>query len=328
MNNGCVCCTVRGDLIRILNRLLKRKSKFDAIVIETTGLADPAPVAQTFFVDDDLKESLRLDAILTVVDAKHVILHLDEEKPDGAVNEAIQQIAFADKILLNKTDLVSVEEKQNVIDRILEINKMAKIIECQNAAVPLDEILSQHAFDLDNILAMDPTFLKLEEEDDHDHHRHHDHDDCEKCTTGEEHHHHDHEHKHDDCEKCTTGEEHHHHDHKHKHKHHHDTRVTSVGIEVEGRLNMRKFNQWLGTLVQEKGADIYRCKGVLAAQNTEEKIVFHGVHMMLQMISSAQGHGKPWGADETKVCRAVFIGKELDRAALNEGFRSCLVDSE
>lgn len=157
--------TVRGDLIRILNRLLKRKSKLDAIMIETTGLADPAPVAQTFFVDDDLKDSLRLDAIITVVDAKHVIPHLDEEKPDGVVNEAIQQVAFADKILLNKIDLVSDKEKKVVERRIKDINRGAKIIECTHAKIPLDEILEQHAFDLDKILDSDPSSLKVRPSD-------------------------------------------------------------------------------------------------------------------------------------------------------------------
>lgn len=155
---------MRGDLIRILNRLLKRKSKLDAILIETTGLADPAPVAQTFFVDDDLKESLRLDAIICVVDSKHVTQHLEEVKPNDVVNEAVQQVAFADKILLNKVDLVSDEEKKDVIDQIKSINRAAKVIECSHSKVPLDAILEQHAFDLDKIIAADPSFLKASDE--------------------------------------------------------------------------------------------------------------------------------------------------------------------
>ena len=309
-------------------------------MIETTGLADPAPVAQTFFVDEDLNSQLRLDAILTLVDAKHVIPHLDEEKPDGAVNEAMQQVAFADKILLNKLDLVSDAEKEEVIERIREINRSAKIIECRNAEVPLESILEQHAFDLDKILAADPSFLKLEEEEDHHrHHDHHHHDgeekDCKACAAGDhdhDHHHHDHNHDHHhdgdekDCKACAAGDHDHthHHHHDHKPKHHHDTRVSSVGIEIDGSLDFSKFNQWLGTLVQEKGADIYRCKGILAMAGSEDRFVFHGVHMMIQMGHSGEGLGRPWQEGEKKMCRAVFIGKELDRKTLIDGFNSCL----
>ena len=285
-------------------------------MIETTGLADPAPVAQTFFVDEDLSTQLRLDAILTVVDAKHVIPHLDEEKTDGAVNEAIQQIAFADKILLNKLDLVNDEQKAEVIERIREINRGAKIIDCQNAVVPLEDIMEQHAFDLDKILEADPSFLKIEEDEHHHHHHdHHDHD----------HHHHEGDEK--DCKACAAGDhdhDHHHHHHDHKHKHHHDTRVSSVGIEVDGSLDFSKFNQWLGNLVQEKGADIYRCKGILAVAGSQDRFVFHGVHMMIQLGHSGEGLGRPWNEGEKRTCRAVFIGKDLDKKALIEGFNSCL----
>ncbi len=309
-------------------------------MIETTGLADPAPVAQTFFVDEDLNAQLRLDAILTLVDAKHVIPHLDEEKPDGAVNEAMQQVAFADKILLNKLDLVSDAEKEQVIERIREINRSAKIIECRNAEVPLEAILEQHAFDLDKILAADPSFLQLEEDEPaHDHHHEHEHHhhegdekDCKACAAGDhEHHEHEHDHEHEhhhhhegeekDCKACAAGD---HAGHTHKHKHHHDTRVSSVGIEIEGSLDYPKFSQWLGTLVQEKGADIYRCKGILAMAGSEDRFVFHGVHMMIQMGHSGEGLGRPWQEGEKRMCRAVFIGKELDRAMLTDGFKSCL----
>lgn len=330
-SNGCLCCTVRGDLIRILNRLMKRKSKLDAIMIETTGLADPAPVAQTFFVDEDLNQQLRLDAILTVVDAKHVIPHLDEEKPEGAVNEAVQQIAFADKILLNKLDLVSDDEKAEVVDRIRGINRGAKIIDCQHAAVPLEAILEQHAFDLDKILAADPSFLMVEEEEDHSHHDH-DHDGCAQCAAGDHDHKHHHEHAEgEDCKACAAGEHEHSHAHDHsgkKAKHHHDTRVSSLGIELDGSLDFSKFNMWLGNLVQEKGQDIYRCKGILAMAGSEDRFVFHGVHMMIQLGHSGEGLGRPWQDGEKRCCRAVFIGKELDRKALTEGFKSCLAVPE
>ncbi|WP_037370702.1 CobW family GTP-binding protein [Amycolatopsis orientalis] len=160
MNNGCICCTVRGDLIRILGALLKRKDRFDAILIETTGLADPAPVAQTFFVDDTLGSQLRLDAIVTVVDAKHIVQHLDDEKPDGAENEAVEQIAFADRVVLNKTDLVGPGDLEAVTRRIRAINAGVRVLPARHGDVDLDEILDVGAFDLDKVLAEEPEFLR------------------------------------------------------------------------------------------------------------------------------------------------------------------------
>ncbi|MER5394461.1 GTP-binding protein, partial [Saccharopolyspora sp. NPDC002686] len=159
MNNGCICCTVRGDLIRILGALLKRKDSFDAILIETTGLADPAPVAQTFFVDDTLRTQLRLDAIVTVIDAKHIVQHLDDHKPEGTENEAVEQIAFADRVVLNKTDLVDATEIEAVQRRIHGINSGVRILPAQHADVDLGDVLGVRAFDLDKILADEPEFL-------------------------------------------------------------------------------------------------------------------------------------------------------------------------
>ncbi|TDD34561.1 CobW family GTP-binding protein [Saccharopolyspora elongata] len=166
MNNGCICCTVRGDLIRILGALLKRKDRFDAILIETTGLADPAPVAQTFFVDDTLRTQLRLDAIVTVVDAKHIVQHLDDEKPEGAENEAVEQLAFADRVVLNKIDLVGAAEIDEVERRIRGINAGVRILPARHGDVELREVLGVHAFDLDKILADEPEFLQ---DSDHQH---------------------------------------------------------------------------------------------------------------------------------------------------------------
>jgi G3E family GTPase len=160
MNNGCICCTVRGDLIRIIEGLMKRKGAFDAIVIETTGLADPAPVAQTFFVDDDVRARASLDAIVTVVDARHILQRLEDS------HEAEEQVAFADVILLNKTDLVDAQELEQVRQRIRAINAQAKLHETQNCVVPLEEVLERGAFDLDRILEIEPNFLS---EDDHEH---------------------------------------------------------------------------------------------------------------------------------------------------------------
>ena len=264
MNNGCICCTVRGDLIRILGNLMRRKDKFDQILIETTGLADPAPVAQTFFVDDEMAAQLKLDAIVTVVDAKHLLPHLDEEKPEGVENEALEQLAFADRIVLNKIDLADDDELSEVESRIQEVNPLAPIIRTQHGKVNLDAILDVGAFSLDRVLADDPEFLDPDAE------------------------------------------------------HQHDLTVTSVGIEVEGDLDLERLNDWLGNLLRTKGTDIFRSKGILSIAGMEERYVFQGVHMLLD----GQPNGT-WGQEERRN-RLVYIGRNLDRESLEKSFRSCL----
>lgn len=333
MNNGCLCCTVRGDLIRILGKLLRRRNKFDYIMIETTGLANPAPVIQTFFVDDDLKEATRLDAVLTVADAKHLLQHLDEEKPEDVVNEAVQQVAFADRILLNKVDLVSKEHLDLVKRRIRAINAGADIIECSYAQVDLDKVLGVHAFSLDRLLVKDPDFL---DDGDEHHHHHHDHDhDCkgEGCDHEEHHHGHDHDHDHECKGEGCEHEEHKHHGNGHAaaeghHGHHldhkHDSRVTSVGIQADGSCNMQRLNAWLSALLKDRGADLFRSKGILSIHGSDDRHVFQGVHMMLQFTSSAEGVGRPWAPDEKRVNKVVFIGKNLNRQELTDGFKACL----
>ncbi len=179
MNNGCVCCTVRGDLIRILEGLMKRGTAFDGILVETTGLAKPAPVAQTFFVDDDVRAKTKLDAIVTLVDAKNILARRADTEA------AAEQIAFADIILLNKIDLVNTDERAAVEQRLRTLNPFARIIPCERGQVPLDAVLDRGAFDLDRVLSLDPDFLK---EEDHHHHHHHGHD----------HHHHNHALDHDE----------------------------------------------------------------------------------------------------------------------------------
>ena len=264
MNNGCICCTVRGDLIRILGNLMRRKDKFDQILIETTGLADPAPVAQTFFVDDEMAAQLKLDAIVTVVDAKHLLPHLDEEKPEGVENEALEQLAFADRIVLNKIDLADDDELSEVESRIQEVNPLAPIIRTQHGKVNLDAILDVGAFSLDRVLADDPEFLDPDAE------------------------------------------------------HQHDLTVTSVGIEVQGDLDLERLNDWLGNLLRTKETDIFRSKGILSIAGMEERYVFQGVHMLLD----GQPNGT-WGEEERRN-RLVFIGRNLDRESLEKSFRSCL----
>jgi G3E family GTPase len=219
MNNGCICCTVRGDLIRILGALMRRRDRFDHILIETTGLADPAPVAQTFFVDDEVRDQLRLDAIVTVIDAAHVLDHLDEAKPDGVENEAVEQVAFADRMILNKTDLVTLEHLATVEDRLRSINRGADIVRAQDAKVDLNLILDVGAFDLQRVLSDDPAFLQQSD-------------------------------------------------------HQHDLTVTSVGIRVDGEVDVEKLNTWLGQLLSAKGVDIFRSKGILALAGQQRQYVF------------------------------------------------------
>ncbi len=291
MNNGCICCTVRGDLVRILDGLMRRKGKFDAVIVETTGLADPAPVAQTFFVDENVGRKTRLDAVVTVADAKW----LSERLKDAP--EAKNQIAFADVILLNKTDLVSADELREVEGRIRAINPYAKLHRTERAQIPLAEVLDRKAFDLDRILDIEPEFL--ETEDDHDHHHGHGHD------------HHDHDHGH-----------HHHNDHKHRHgglKHYHDEDMQSVSLKSDKPLDPDKFFPWVQNLVQTEGPNILRCKGILAFKNDDERFVFQGVHMILD-----GDHQRPWAKDEKRDSRIVFIGRNLPEEKIRQGFESCI----
>jgi G3E family GTPase len=285
MNNGCVCCTVRGDLVRILGGLMRRKGKFDAIIVETTGLADPAPVAQTFFVDEDVQKSARLDAVVTVADAKW-LSHRLKDAP-----EAKNQIAFADVIVLNKTDLVSKPELSEVEARIRAINPYAKLHRTERCRVALSDVLERGAFDLDRILEIEPEFL--EADDGHDHHDH-------------DHHHHD---GHD-----------HHHDHGHGLKHYHDEEMQSVALRSDKPLDPSKFMPWLQNLVASEGQKILRSKGILAFGDDDDRYVFQGVHMMLE-----GDHQRPWKEGEARESRVVFIGRELPEQTIREGFESCII---
>ena len=278
MNNGCICCTVRGDLIRILEGLMKRKGKFDAIIVETTGLADPAPVAQTFFVDQDVQQAARLDAVVTVADAKWLSARLKDAP------EAKNQIAFADVIVLNKTDLVEPAELREVEARIRAINPYAKLHKTQRCAVPLDAVLERNAFNLDRILEIEPDFL-AEDDGDHDHHDHHDH---------------------------------HHHGHAHGLKHYHDEDMQSVAIAHDGDVDPQKFMPWLNDLVQREGGKILRSKGILAFKGEPKRFVFQGVHMMLD--GDVQ---RDWKPDEKRLSKVVFIGRDLPADKIRQGFQAC-----
>jgi G3E family GTPase len=280
MNNGCVCCTVRGDLIRIIEGLMRRKGKFDAIIVETTGLADPAPVAQTFFVDENVGRKTRLDAVVTVADAKW----LKDRLKDAP--EAKNQIAFADVILLNKTDLVSDAELREVEARIRAINPYAKLHRTQRSQIALDQVLGRNAFDLDRILDIEPEFLHA---DDHGHD------------------HHDHEHGHD-------------HDHHHGGlKHYHDEDMQSMSLNTDKPLNPDKFFPWVQKLVAEDGPSILRSKGILNFKDDPDRFVFQGVHMILD-----GDHQRPWKDGEKRDSRLVFIGRNLPQDKIREGFESCV----
>jgi G3E family GTPase len=286
MNNGCICCTVRGDLIRIIGNLMRRRKKFDHLVIETTGLADPGPVIQTFFVDEDINNKTKLDAVVTVVDAKHIAQHWGDR-------EAQEQIAFADVILLNKTDLVAPEELKQLEAKIRGINALARIEHVQlkqpeaiNKA-NIQSVLGVGGFDLSRILEQKPHFLTEEDEHDHDHH-HHDH--------------HDHEEAHQEP------------------KSRHDEEVFSFGISESGAVDPMKLQEWLGVLLQTKGPDIYRMKGILNMVGEPNRFVFQGVHMMFDA-----DRDRPWADNEPRQNQLVFIGRNLDEEAIRHGFRNCLV---
>jgi G3E family GTPase len=286
MNNGCICCTVRGDLVRIIDGLMRRKGKFDAIIVETTGLADPAPVAQTFFMDEAVGAKTRLDAVVTVADAKW----LSDRLKDAP--EAKNQIAFADVILLNKTDLVTPEELRELEARIRGLNPYARLHRTERAKIDIGEVLGRNAFDLDRILTIEPDFLERE---DHDHDHHHDHGD------------HDH----------THGAHHHH--HGNGLKHYHDEDMQSVALRTDKALNPDKFFPWIQDLVAKDGPSILRCKGILSFKDDPERFVFQGVHMILD-----GDHQRPWRQDEVRDSRIVFIGRNLPQDKIRQGFESCI----
>eukprot|EP00976_Prorocentrum_cordatum_P062230 1176639-Prorocentrum_minimum.AAC.2 len=289
MDNGCVCCTVRGDLIRALTQLAESENKFDAVLIETTGLADPAPVAFTFYINPDINDAFKIDSILCLVDCKHIKQHLDEVKPDNAVNEAVQQVAFADRVLLNKTDLVSAEELEAVRGTIGSINKFAELIECKNSAVDLSKILGVNSFSIENTLEVDPEFL-LDDADDES---------AEKSDEGEQ-----------TAKKRKT-----------KKKIHDLSGVGSVGIQMEGDLDDVVFNSFMQGLLQAKARDLYRSKGVLSiAGQGDIKFVFQGVHEQINFGPSQA----VWKEGEKRINKLVFIGRGLNRSELEEGFKKCL----
>jgi G3E family GTPase len=269
--NGCICCTVRGDLSKVLKKMSARIHDFDGVIIETTGLADPAPVAQTFFVDDDVKQHYTLDGIITVVDAKHVLEHLREEKPEGVENECVEQVAFADRVLLNKCDLVDEATKTEVEQALRGINSSVEIIRTEYSQVDPQKLINIKAFSLESVLKKEPEFLDTESE------------------------------------------------------HQHDNSVSSHSIRFEGELNHQQLRMWLSELRQNKGTDLFRYKGVLAVKGVPTKFVYQGVHMLFN--GSFDSRFK-WAHDEVRECRLVFIGRNLDKEALESGIMACKMSDQ
>ena len=264
LNNGCACCKVRGDLLRVIGGLVKRRDRFDGFLVECSGLADPAPVAQTFFADDLVRQRARLDSIVCVADARHLASSMATSR------EAAEQIALADTILLNKTDLVdaaALAEAEAVIDRA---NPEARLLRSVRCDVPLDQVLDRGAFDLArlNVAA-----------DDHAHHHSHD-------------------------------------------PNHHDRAIYSVSLRLDRPFERSRLLAWLQQLVIERGVDLLRAKGLVDLAGSDRRLVFQGVHMMMDTDIA-----RPWEANEARESRLVFIGRNLDRDELLQGLRHCQADA-
>ena len=296
MNNGCICCTVRGDLIAALSSLADKRNsgalQFDRVVIETTGLANPGPVAQTFFMDEAVSLHYMLDAVVTLVDARHAMQQLDQHE------EAQRQVGFADKILLSKTDLSTPAAVAELTQRLSRINPRAAISKVEFGQVPITEVLDLRGFNLNEKLEIDPDFLKAEDGQ-------HDHED---------------EHEHGpDCDAACADEAHDHAHHNHHHASHSDD-IAAFVFRSDRPFDVARLDQFLGSLVQVYGPRMLRYKGVLWMDGGERKVVFQGVHQIM-----GSDLGSKWGEGEVRGSKMVFIGKNLPKEAFLEGLRQCLV---
>jgi len=301
LSNGCICCTVRGDLMRTLNDLRERRQagtiNFERIIIETTGMANPGPVCQTFFMDDEIAEYYRLDAVITVVDAKHGMQTLDDQE------EAQKQVGFADRILISKKDLVSDAEYEALRRRLVQINPRVPIDAVHFGETDITKLLEMSGFNLNTILDIDPAFLSADHPDAAQNHDHHDHG-----------HSHDHDHEHDhDHSQCD-------HDHSHDHHHaHHDDTIGAFVFKSNKPFDPERLEEFLGGVVQVYGPDLLRYKGILYMKGLNRRMLFQGVHMMM-----GAEPGKPWAATEKKSTKMVFIGRQLPQEIFTQGLEQCL----
>jgi len=300
MSNGCICCTVRGDLSRILKELAGKRDRselaFERVIIETTGMANPGPVAQTFFMDEAVAGYYLLDAVITVVDAKHGHATLDAQP------EAQNQVGFADRILMSKTDLVDADEIESLRARLLRMNPRAPIQIAHMGQVPVGDVLDLRGFNLNAILEIDPDFLAAEHPDavrsraEQAAHAgcEHDHAHC------------DHDHDHD------PGHGHHRHPH-------HDDAIQAFVFQSVKPFDAARLEDYLGALTQVYGADLLRYKGVLFMDGSNRRMIFQGVHMLM-----GADVGRPWGKDEKPRSKIVFIGRNLPQEAIVKGLEACL----
>ena len=317
MSNGCICCTIREDLRTTLQTLAEQKRKgeltFDRVVIETTGLADPGPVAQTFFMDDEVAESFLLDSILTLVDAKHAAQQLNDRQ------EARRQVGFADQIFISKADLVSKSELEALQHRLTHMNPRAPQKVVHFGEVSLAEVFDLRGFNLNAKLDIDPDFLKEEAPHVHDEHCGHDHEHGHAHENEHEHEHkkaHDH-HDHAHGENCDHPS---HQGEGHGHHHHFDDDVKSFVFKSEKPFDPAKLEDFLGAIVNVYGPRMLRYKGVLNMNGTERKVIFQGVHQLM-----GSDLGPVWAENEVKVSKMVFIGIDLPKDILLQGLEQCLV---
>jgi len=284
LSNGCVCCTVRGDLLRTLNDLRVRRQQgeltFERIILETTGMANPGPVCQTFFMDDDIAAYYRLDAVVTIVDAKHGMETLDQQP------EAQKQVGFADRLLISKRDLVDDAAYQALRARLVRINPRAAITPVDFGQADVKTILDISGFNLNAALDIDPEFLAETHPDAHDHHDDDGHDD-------------DHDHSH--------------------HHHHHDDEISAFVFRAQRPFDPERLEEFLGGIVQVYGPDLLRYKGILYLKNANRRMLFQGVHMLM-----GAEPGKPWRNDETPQTRLIFIGRKLPQDIFMQGLEQCL----
>ena len=309
MNNGCICCTVRGDLVVALSNLAQRRSagelQFDRVIIETTGLANPGPVAQTFFIDDEVGAQFLLDAVITVVDAHHAMQQLDQHE------EAQRQVGFADRLLLSKTDLVSDEALEALKARLRRINPRASMAKADFGHAPIEDILDIKGFNLNEKLELDPEFLAQEEHEcdehcAHDHEHGHGHADAHAGSAAQQ------------PDAVHAKEEHsHHHDHHHAH---HSDNIAAFVFKAQRPFDTAKLDDFMGHIVQIYGPRMLRYKGVLWMAGAERKVVFQGVH---QLMGSDLG-GK-WPNATDRESKMVFIGQNLPKDIFIQGLQQCLV---